>query len=254
MSCTISHPLVQIRNLEGDRNMEQSPNQFDGISTYLVDPAELSHLDSSVSYLLEPGQRAFFENYPASLDALIEKAADVAAVPNLARWLESLKGIPLALEIHATSDLYNLNAVWLRFHIQDRDREAGVHWWKPAINLLHFLNPNQVDVPDVLMQVYAITGEINHNGYMAAGRLRHPDRFGDEYTFYDVYSGDKAFYRASDLSVYWEFHGGYYEDQAERRKYGLYHFEDGMAAFLNTYFACLLDKKELCIEHDGSIS
>lgn len=234
--------------------MEQTPNDFDGISYYLVSPAEIERLDPRAAILLEPGQIQFFKNYPDSLDALIQKAQSLTEIPNLARWLESLKGVPVALELHTTSDTYDLNAVWLRFHIQDRDEEAGTHWWKPAINFLSYLNPGNHPVPDLLMKVYGLVGEINHNGYMAAGRLRHPDRIRNEYTFYETYTGDKAFYRTPDMKVFWEFHGGYYETDEERQEYGLYPFEEGLAAFLDLYFECLIEKKELWIERDGSVA
>jgi hypothetical protein len=239
---------------KGEATLEQHPNEYNGISYYLVRPDDIDALDASASIFLEPGQIAFFKNYPDSLDALITQARELEALPNLAKWLESLRGIPLVMEVHTTSDTYDLSAVWLRFHIQDRDKEAGTHWWKPALNLLSFLNPQNYPLPNLLSQVYAITGEINHNGYMVAGRLRHPDRFGDEYTFYEAETGDKAFYETPEMNVFWEFHGGFYESEEERREYSLHHFEDGLTEFLNLYFACLLDKKELWVERDGSIA
>lgn len=233
--------------------MQQHPNDFDGFSYFINQPEELQHLDTRARILLEPGQIAFFKTYPQSLELLIEKAHQVKQVPNFARWLKSLKNVPLELEIHTTSDVYDLSAVWLRFQVQSRDEEAGQHRWKPAINVLGFKG-NSTEVPNLLKKIYNITGEINHNGYMMAGRLRHPDRMGNEYTFYEAQTGDKAFYRFPDMTVFWEFHGGFYATEEERQQLGLHHFKKGISEFLNLYFECLLDKKELWIERDGSIA
>jgi hypothetical protein len=233
--------------------LQQHPNDFDGFSYFITRPEDIQHLDTRARILLEPGQIAFFKAYPQSLDLLIEKAHQIKQVPHFARWLESLKKVPLQMEIHTTSDVYDLSAVWLRFQVQSRDEEAGQHWWKPAINLLG-LQDSRAKVPELLTKIFNVTGEINHNGYMMAGRLRHPDRMGDEYTFYEAQTGDKAFYRFPDMAVFWEFHGGFYATEEERRQMGLYHFQEGISHFLDLYFECLLDKKEFWIERDGSIA
>lgn len=233
--------------------MEKRPNNFDGFSYYIKDPADIDQLDSRASILLEPGQIAFLKNYPHSLKGLVKGAAPLTEVPNLAKWLASLWNKPLTLEVHTSSELYDMNYVWLRFDIQEEDEEEGLSNWKPAINLLSFRPTNQLRVPDLLMKVYQITGEINHNGYGVAGRLHHPDRVGDEVTFYETLYNNKAFYRLPNMRVYWEFHGGFYESEEERRKFGLYFFDDGLAAFLNLYFGELLNKRELHINREGEV-
>jgi hypothetical protein len=154
--------------------------------------------------------------------------------------------------VHTSSELYDMSAVWLRFNVQEADKEEGLEAWKPAINLLSYRNPNHIKVPDLLMKVLDITGEINHNGYGVAGRLHHPDRVGDEVTFYENLKSDKAFYRLPDLSVFWEFHGSYYESEAERQEFGLYLFDEGLPYFLNEYFGSLLKKREYEITQEGA--
>ena len=233
--------------------MEKHLNDFDGFSYYLSSPAEIEQLDNSAAILLEPGQIDFFRNYPKSLEQLIKKAAPIAEIPNLAKWLASLWNKPLTLEVHTTSDLYDLNAVWLRFKVREEDQEEGELAWKPAINLLDLRNSEGFPVPGLLRQVFAITGEINHNGYSIAGRLHHPNEIGQEVTFYETFYSDQAFYRLDNMAVYWEFHGGIYNSEEERREFGLYWFDEGLAYFLNQYFGTLLDEKELRIDRDGNI-
>lgn len=233
--------------------MEKRPNDFDGFSYYIKDPADIDQLDSRASILLEPGQIEFLKNYPSSLKGLVKGAAPLTEVPNLVKWLASLWNTPLTLEVHTSSELYNMNFAWLRFDVQEENEEEGLTAWKPAINLLSFRPSNQFRVPDLLMKVFGVTGEINHNGYGVAGRLHHPDRVGDEVTFYETLQNDKALYRLPHLRVYWEFHGGFYESEEERRKFGLYFFDDGLPQFLNLYFGSLLDKKELRINREGEV-
>jgi len=232
--------------------LQKRPNDFDGFTTTLKDPADIQRLDPSAAILLEPGQVQFLKNYPQSLAGLVKKAAPLTEVPNLAKWLASLWNTPCRLEVHTSSELYDMNAVWLRFNVQEADEEEGIEAWKPAINLLSYRNPDPIKVPDLLMQVLNITGEINHNGYGVSGRLHHPDRVGDEVAFYETLHNDKAFYRLPDLSVFWEFHGGYYESEAERREFGLYLFDEGLPYFLNKYFGSLLKKREYEITHEGA--
>ena len=208
-------------------------------------------MDPRAAILLEPGQIAFLKNYPTSLKDLVQKAAPLADVPNLARWLASLWNTPLTLEVHTSSELYDMNFAWLRFNIQPEDEEQGLAAWQPAINLLGFRRPGRLRVPDLLRKVFSITGEINHNGYGAAGRLHHPDRVGTEVAFYETFKNDKAFYRLPHMRIYWEFHGGRYASEKERQAFGLYFFDDGLAAFLNLYFGELLEKRELRLNRDG---
>ncbi|MFW5714397.1 MAG: hypothetical protein ACOCYU_06985 [Brevefilum sp.] len=233
--------------------MEKRPNDFDGFSYYIKDPAEIEQMDQRASIMLEPGQIAFLKDYPHSLKGLVKQAAPLAEVPNLAKWLASLWNIPLTLEVHTSSELYDMNFVWLRFDVQDEDEEEGLVAWKPGINLLSLRPSNQLRVPDLLMKIYSITGEINHNGYGVAGRLHHPDRVGDEVAFYETLYNDKAFYRLPHMRIYWEFHGGFYKSEEERRKSGLYFFDDGLPEFLDLYFGSLLDKKELRIDREGEV-
>lgn len=233
--------------------MEQRPNDFDGFSYYITDPGELEHLDARASILLEPGQIEFFTHYPKSLEGLVRKAAPLAQVPNLAKWLASLWNKPLVLEVHTTSELYNLNAVWLRFMVREEDQEKGLTAWQPAINRLGFRNTRNIQVPDLLNQIYQITGEINHNGYGIAGRLHHPDLIGNEASFYETLYNDKAFYRIPELQVFWEFPGGAYESEEERREFGLYFFDEGLAYVLDLYFENLLNENELRINREGQV-
>lgn len=233
--------------------MEKRPNNFDGFTYRIKDPAEIENLDPSAAILLEPGQIAFIQNYPKSLAGLVERAAQLTQIPNLAKWLASLWNIPLVLELHTSSDIYNMNAVWLRFQVQKHDEEKSIPAWEPAINLLSFRHARQLRVPELLLEVLRITGEINHNGYGVAGRLHRPDRIGEEVTFYETMLNDKAFYRLPQLSVYWEFHTGFYESEEERRKLGLYYFDEGIKYFLNLYFGSLLDKRELRINREGEV-
>lgn len=231
--------------------MEKRPNDYDGFSYIIKDPADIAFLDPTAAILLEPNQISFMKNYPKGLEILVKKAAPLAEIPNLAKWLASLWNIPLILEVHTSSDIYNMDAVWLRFLVQEQDEDQEA--WKPGINLLNHRNLDNILIPDLLKQVLNITGEINHNGYGLAGRLHHPDRVGDEVTFYKTLFNDKAFYRLPDLSLFWEFHGGYYESERERREFGLYHFDEGLAYFLNLYFGNLLKKRELRIDHEGEV-
>ena len=233
--------------------MLKRPNNFDGFSYYIKNPADIDQLDPRASILLEPGQIAFLENYPHSLKGLVKAAAPLAEVPNLAKWLASLWNTPLTLEVHTSSDLYDMNYAWLRFDIQEEEEEKNLAAWKPVINLLSYRPTNQLKVPDLLLKTFSITGEINHNGYGVAGRLHHPDRVGDEVTFYETLHNDKAFYRLPHMRVYWEFHGGFYESEEERREFGLYFFNEGLPQYLNLYFGSLLEKKELRINREGDV-
>jgi len=233
--------------------LEKRANNFDGFSYYIKDPADISQLDSRASILLEPGQIAFLKNYPHSLKGLVQGAAPLAEVPNMAKWLASLWNKPLTLEVHTSSELYDMNYAWLRFDIQEEDEEEGLPAWQPAINLLSHRPSNQLKAPELLLKVFSITGEINHNGYGVAGRLHHPDRVGDEVTFYETLKNDKAFYRLPHMRVYWEFHGSFYESEEERRKFGLYFFDKGLPGFLNLYFGSLLQKQELRINREGEV-
>ena len=231
--------------------MEIRPNDYDGFSYFIKQPSDIDNLDSHASILLEPGQIGFFKNYPNSLEGLVKRAASLKAIPNLAKWLASLWNKPLTLEVHTTSDLYHLNAVWLRFDVQKADPDEGQPAWKPALNLLGLRNHQGFRVPDLLSQVLHITGEINHNGYGVAGRLHHPERVGDEVTFYETLYNDKALYELPDLTLYWEFHGGKYGSEEERKEFGLYRFDQGWDIFLNLYFGVLVAKKELRINRQG---
>lgn len=224
--------------------MEKRPNAFDGFSYTLSTPAEIEHLDPRAAILLEPGQVEFFKNYPKSLEKLVKQAAPLTQIPNLAKWLASLWNTPVVLELHTSSDIYDMSAVWLRFEIQDEDKEKGLPMWKPGINLLSYRNPRQIQVPDLLTQVLNITGEINHNGYGTAGRLHHPDRVGNEVFFYETLHHGKAFYRLPELSIFWEFHGGFYDSEEERREFGLYLFDQGLPSFFDHYFESLRLKQE----------
>lgn len=233
--------------------MEQRPNIYGGFSYSVKNPKEIDQLGPRASILLEPIQIAFFENYHKNLESLVKRAAQLQSIPNLAKWLASLWYTRPTLEVHTTGDLYDLDAVWLRFIIQEEDPEKDENVWAPAINLLDFRNTRNLKVPDLLSDVFAITGEINHNGYGHAGRLHHPDPVDDEVKFYETFHNDKAFYRLPDLSIFWEFHGAYYESEEERREFGLYLFDQGLPYFLNLYFGSLLDKKELQIGQDGEL-
>lgn len=233
--------------------MEKRPNDFDGFSYYIKDTADIDQLDSRASILLEPGQIAFLKDYPNSLKSLVTQAAPLTEVPNLVKWLASLWNTPLTLEVHTSSELYDMNFAWLRFDVQEEDEEEGLPDWKPAINLLSYRSPSRLRVPDLLMKVFSITGEINHNGYGVAGRLHHPDRVGEEVTFYETLKNDKAFYRLPHMQIYWEFHGGFYESEEERREFGLYFFDDGLPEFLDLYFGNLLKNKELRINREGEV-
>jgi hypothetical protein len=232
--------------------LQKRPNDFDGFTTTLKDPADIQRLDPSAAILLEPGQVNFLKNYPQSLAGLVKKAAPLTEIPNLAKWLASLWNTPCTLEVHTSSELYDMSAVWLRFDVQKANQDEGLAAWQPAINLLSYRNPDPIKVPNLLMQVLDITGEINHNGYGVAGRLHHPDRVGDEITFYETLHNDKAFYRLPDMSVFWEFHGGFYETEAERREFGLYLFDEGLPYFFNEYFGSLLDQREYEITPEGA--
>ena len=230
--------------------MLKRANNFDGFSYFISDPKDLHHVDPHAAILLEPVHRAFFENYPHSLKDLIQRAAELKQIPNLPKWLASLWGVPLQLELHTTGDLYDLDAVWLRFKVQEEDQPAGQLTWEPAINLLGFQNNARWPIPDLLRQIYDITGEINHNGYSVAGRLHHPSRIGEELTFYETIKNDKAFYQLPDLKIFYEFHGGFYQSEQERREYGLYWFDQGLPDFLNRYFGALLEKREFVLDSD----
>jgi len=227
--------------------LQKRPNEFDGFTYTLTNPADIEKLDPNASILLEPGQINFIENYPTSLAALVKKAAKLTLIPNLPKWLASLWNKPLTLEVHTSSELYNMNYAWLRFHVQDENPEQNQHAWNPAINLLSIRPTNRLPVPELLLQVFNITGEINHHGYGVAGRLHHPDRVGDEVSFYETLKNDKAFYRLPEMTVFWEFHGASYTSDAEREAYGLHQFDQGLPDFLNRYFGSLLEKKELQI-------
>lgn len=233
--------------------MEQRPNDFGGFSYFIKDPGEIDQLSPRASILLEPGQVNFLKNYHKNLENLVKKAARIKEIPNLAKWLASLWYKRPTLEVHTTSELYDLDAVWLRFNLQEADQENDVPSWAPAFNLLNFRNIGNLVIPELLREVFEITGEINHNGYGLSGRLHHPDPVGEEVTFYESLHNDKAFYRLPDLSIYWEFHGIFFESEEERRKFGLYFFEKGLPQFLNLYFGSLLNKKELRISQDGTI-
>jgi hypothetical protein len=233
--------------------VQQRPNQFDGFSYRLTKPSDLEQLDISAAYLLEPVQVSFFKDYPKSMTKLVKRAAKLKSVPNLAKWLASLWNTPPTLEIHTTSDLYDMNAVWLRFAVAAEDEGQATSAWAPAINLLDFRNIHNLQVPDLLAGVYKITGEINHNGYGTAGRLHYPDRVADEVSFYETLYNDKAFYRLPDMAIFWAFHGEFYESEEERRKFGLYRFDQGLDYFLNLYFGALLEQRELCIDRQGQL-
>ena len=233
--------------------MEQRPNNYGGFSYFIKDPKEIDQLSPRASIYLEPGQIDFLKNYHKNLKKMVKKAASLKSIPNLAKWLASLWYTRPVLEVHTTSDLYDLNAVWLRFIIQEADKENDVNAWAPGINLLNFRNTRNLDVPELLSTIFSITGEINHNGYGIAGRLHHPDPVGNEITFYETLNNDKAFYRLPYLSLFWEFHGAYYESEEERRQFGLYLFDEGFPYFLNLYFGSLLDKKGLRIDQDGEV-
>jgi len=233
--------------------LEKRHNHFDGFSYYIKDPADINQLDSRASILLEPGQIAFLKNYPHSLKGLVKAAAPLTEIPNLVKWLASLWDTPLTLEVHTSSELYDMNFVWLRFDVQTADEEEGLAAWRPAINLLSSRPANQLKVPELLLKIFSITGEINHNGYGAAGRLHHPDRVGDEVTFYETLKNDKAFYRLPHMRIFYEFHGSFYETEEERREFGLYFFDEGLPQFLNLYFGSLLQKRELRINPEGEV-
>jgi hypothetical protein len=231
--------------------VEKRPNDFDGISYFITDPADVEFLDARAAIFLQPGQINFLKNYPKSLESLVQEAAKIAEVSNLPKWLASLWHITPVLEIHTTSDLYNMNAVWLRFPIQEENEEEGIIEWKPAINLLGFNDRSQLPVPELLLKVWGITGEINHNGYGVAGRLHHPDRVSNEVAFYETLYSAKAFYRLPDMQIFWEFPGGVYESEEDRREFGLYLIDQGLSYFIDQYFSCLLEKKELRISREG---
>jgi hypothetical protein len=233
--------------------LEQRPNDYGGFSYLIKDPKELDQLSQRAAILLEPIQIDFLKNYHKNLESLVKQAAQLKSIPNLAKWLASLWYTRPTLEVHTTSELYNLDAVWLRFDIQKADPENDVPKWAPGINLLNFRNTRNIVVPELLNAVFRITGEINHNGYALAGRLHHPDPIEDEVAFYETFYNDKAFYRLPDLSIFWEFHGAYYESEEERRKFGLYLFDQGLSSFLNLYFGALVDKKELRINRDSGV-
>ncbi|MDY6873848.1 MAG: hypothetical protein SVR81_07780 [Chloroflexota bacterium] len=232
-------------------SLQYQPNHFDGFSYLITRPADIEKLDPRAKILLEPGQVAFLEDYPDPLTAMIKKAARLEAVPNLAKWLASLWNVPVTLEIHTSSELYDMDAVWLRFKVREETEDQPA--WQPAFNLLGFSNIREIRVPDLLREVFAVTGEINHNGYGVAGRLHHPDLVGNEATFYETYNEGKAFYHLPDMAIEWEFSGGYYETEEARQAFGLYEFEDGLPQFLNLYFGELLRKRELKIDADGSV-
>jgi hypothetical protein len=233
--------------------LEQRPNNYGGFSYYIKDPGDIDQLSQRASILLEPIQIDFLKNYHKNLERLVKQAAQLKSIPNLAKWLASLWYTRPTLEVHTTSELYDLDAVWLRFNLQDADPENDVETWAPGINLLNFRNNRNLVVPELLSEVFKITGEINHNGYGLAGRLHHPDPVEEEVTFYETLYNDQAFYRLPDLSIFWEFHGAYYESEEERREFGLYLFDQGLPYFLNLYFGSLLDKKEFRIDQDGEV-
>ena len=233
--------------------MEQRPNNYGGFSYYIKDPGDIDQLSQRASILLEPIQIDFLKNFHKNLERLVKQAAQLKTIPNLAKWLATLWYTRPTLEVHTTSELYDLDAVWLRFNLQDSDPENDVETWAPGINLLNFRNNRNLVVPELLSEVFKITGEINHNGYGLAGRLHHPDPVEEEVTFYETLYNDQAFYRLPDLSIFWEFHGAYYESEEERREFGLYLFDQGLPYFLNLYFGSLLDKKELRIDQDGEV-
>jgi hypothetical protein len=231
--------------------LQQRPNDYGGFSYFINNPEEIERLSPRAAILLEPGQINFIKNYHQDLEKLVKKAAKLKAIPNLAKWLASLWYTPPMLEVHTSSELYDMNAVWLRFDIQKEDQENNLNAWAPGMNLLHYRNPRRMMVPELLSKVFGITGEINHNGYGLAGRLHHPDPINNDVKFYETLYNDKAFYRLPDLSVFWEFHGAYYESEEERQEFGLYFFDEGLPAFLNRYFQSLLEKKEMRINREG---
>lgn len=233
--------------------MEKRPNDYDGFSYFIKDHDDIELLDPRAKILLEPNQISFLKDYHKNLENMVKKAAPLAEIPNLAKWLASLWNIAPVMEVHTSSDIYDMSAVWLRFPIREEDPEEDQTAWKPAINLLGYRGSNQFRVPNLLTQVLNITGEINHNGYGLAGRLHHPDRVGDEITFYETLKNDSVFYRLPHLEVFWEFHGGFYESEEERREFGLYFFDDGLAYFLDLYFGSLLDQQELRIDREGNV-
>lgn len=233
--------------------MEKRPNDYDGFSHFIKDPNDIERLDSRAAILLEPNQIAFLKDYHKNLARLVKQAAPLTEIPNLAKWLASLWHIAPVLEVHTSSDIYDMSAVWLRFPIQEEDTEEDRKEWKPAINLLGYRGSHHFRVPNLLTQVLNITGEINHNGYGLAGRLHHPDRVGDEITFYETLKNDNVFYRLPHLQVFWEIHGGFYESEEERREFGLHFFDDGLAYFLDLYFGSLLNKQELRIDLEGNV-
>jgi hypothetical protein len=233
--------------------LEQRPNDYGGFSYFIKDPGDIERLGSRAAILLEPGQIDFLKNYHKKLEAMVKKAARLTSIPNLAKWLASLWYTRPVLEVHTSSNLYDMNAVWLRFNIQEADQETKIPEWKPGINLLNFRNMRNLAAPERLINVFDITGEINHNGYGIAGRLHHPDRVGDEIAFYETFYNDKACYRLPDQSVFWEFHSEFYDSEEDRQKFGLYYFDQGLPQFLNLYFESLLMKKELRIDKSGQV-
>ena len=229
--------------------MLQRPNDYGGFSYFIKDPTEVEKLDPRAAILLEPNQIAFLKQYHKNLENMVKRAAKLKSIPNLAKWLASLWYTRPVLEVHTSSELYNMDAVWLRFPIQDEDQQP----WEPGFNLLTAPNTRTLQMPEPLEAVYNITGEINHNGYGIAGRLHHPGRVGDEVAFYETRYNDRAFYRLPEQSVFYEFHGASYASEEERQKFGLYFFDQGLAYFLNLYFGSLLDEKELRINQAGEV-
>lgn len=232
-------------------NLEIRPNNFDGFSYFIKQPADLNKLDSHAAVLLEPGQIDFLQHFPHSLEDLVMQAAVLKNIPNMAKWLASLWNVPLTLEVHTTSELYHLDAVWLRFDIQGQPKDDGQPAWQPAINLLGWRNQHSLRVPESLSAVYRITGEINHHGYGIAGRLHHPVLMGNEAAFFETRYNDRAFYQLPDFSLFWELHGSSYATEQERKEFGLLHLDQGLDHFLNLYFGALLQKKELRLNQQG---